>query len=102
LEITNASDRIKSFTSFDRHCFDLHLAERFGFCLAGLDRLLAMSHSLIGADKRIHLKIVGVSAILGVVILLACWSMRPGETRQAAVRKASPIVVTSQVDRTFR
>jgi hypothetical protein len=61
-----------------------------------------MSHSLIGADRRIHLKVVAVSAILGVVVLLTCWNMKPGETRKAAVNKASPTVVTSQVDRTFR
>jgi len=95
-------DRFKSFTSFDRYCFDLHLAKRFSVCRARLDRLLAMAHSLIGADKRLHLKVVTVSAILGVVILLACWNMRPGEARKAAVSKASLMVVTSQVDQTVR
>jgi hypothetical protein len=55
-----------------------------------------MSHSLIGADRRLHLKIVAVSAILGVGMLLACWNMRPGEMRKAAVSKANPTVITSQ------
>jgi hypothetical protein len=61
-----------------------------------------MSHSLIGADRRLHLKVVAVGAILGVIVLLACWNIRPDETRKAAVRKASPTFVTSQVGQIVR
>jgi hypothetical protein len=61
-----------------------------------------MSHSLIGADRRLHLKVVAVSAALSMVLILACWNMSPGETRKAAVIKASPLVVTSQAEQIAR
>lgn len=96
MEIANALDRFKTLVFVSCYWFDLYFAGGVDVRRTCIDRLLAMSRSLIDADRRLHLRIVGVAAALGMATILACWNMDPAETRKAAIIKASPLVVTSE------